>query len=806
MINNEKSYEELYEQAIRLEESGDLQKSWDCYVELLQDFSDMRGNTSLQFGLFLFRNQCYEEALKFLIDAFELLGNKEVYELICEAFYEPNKDSLLNQYQQNETELRRVKPELHSVPFTSLRYQFIPANDTHFYIYDRTTKHFVGTYTLYNETKLFHVGTEPGKKSIALLFNIFDLGLIDWTLSGSTATNLPTIYMMYDDLECLYSFLQFGELQKVLAKCQAYIFLDLDEFAAFYRTSDGKVPEYFVTSANSPQVAHYSQYNLKQRLTAITRERYVEKIINDIVWQAPLAIHNVLLYTSTYNGVFTALIPLVGKMQRESVEDNELIYAKIMELMARKEIISLPRIIVFVLFAGTGKIKKDLIKDLFKALLQADNCISSLYPVFINSFAFIFALGCAAYAEIDVDRARLMDKLSDYYIQHSQLASMKATPQDNRIAIRVSQLLQLVHSPTLLTLNYAKYLAKYYPDIEFKIFVEDFFTFSPDELSVPVHYSQISSRSEGQCHKDFLADAGIDIYYSDSTLNRSARLQKDLRAINNFAPSVILDLDCPHSILRKVLYNMYPILDFTMGDASWSPYADIYLSGRNSKALDNEFVMTPKVSEREKMHVHHPFVELPQAISTKRRDQYNLSEDAIVLITVGNRLDGEMSNEFCDIVAGVLEAEPRAAWIIVGKAEFGYLNQQYPELALKQIIFIDYEEDLASLYKLCDIFVNPFRKGGGFSVALAMQCALPVVTLGYINDAASYVGDHFVCETKTQYSQKLANYCKNAQLRQNDGDKAQKRLAQFKPETAIPELMGFLEMAKKSFQKRTLSC
>ena len=45
------------------------------------------------------------------------------------------------------------------------------------------------------------------------------------------------------------------------------------------------------------------------------------------------------------------------------------------------------------------------------------------------------------------------------------------------------------------------------------------------------------------------------------------------------------------------------------------------------------------------------------------------------MVTVGNRLDGEISDEFVDMVVDFIKDKDLVKWIIVGKCQLNYLKK-----------------------------------------------------------------------------------------------------------------------------------
>ena len=76
-------------------------------------------------------------------------------------------------------------------------------------------------------------------------------------------------------------------------------------------------------------------------------------------------------------------------------------------------------------------------------------------------------------------------------------------------------------------LEFSQKLKKYYPEFKIKIFVEDNFIISREEVVFPHFYSSATSSQCQNVHKEYLGKHRVDIYYSNpqmSKINRTKRL------------------------------------------------------------------------------------------------------------------------------------------------------------------------------------------------------------------------------------------------------------------------------------------
>ncbi len=375
----------------------------------------------------------------------------------------------------------------------------------------------------------------------------------------------------------------------------------------------------------------------------------------------------------------------------------------------------------------------------FKFLIKNYNKLnpSQVLSLITNSLFYETKLNQISYVGLVNDRLLLMEKLNWFWRRKIQLP--KAQKRfDNRIAIVAGQLLSINHAPTKWAIDYANMLKKYNPKLEIKIFVEDWASYSPDELTWMNAFSSVNSSTCQQEHREHLHPE-IEVYYSNNKLERKKRIQQDVTAISSFQPSLIYKMGSKYNLVVDLLYPYFPIISHTMGGAEDCNFVDIFTGGyleHDMKRLYSERKLTTQ-----EYYSHRIGLETPKSTGIKNREMYKLSDVDFVMVTVGNRLESEITKEFIDQIIEVLEVEQDIKWVIVGTKSISLINQNYKSyIDNNRIIFIPYEENLFDFYKICDIYVNPVRQAGGNSAALAMKSKLPIVTSNPTSDVGGLSG------------------------------------------------------------------
>ncbi|WP_454021110.1 hypothetical protein [Azospirillum sp. Marseille-Q6669] len=121
-------------------------------------------------------------------------------------------------------------------------------------------------------------------------------------------------------------------------------------------------------------------------------------------------------------------------------------------------------------------------------------------------------------------------------------------------------------------------------------------------------------------------------------------------------------------------------------------------------------------------------------LKSYQRLELPFANHSIIMVTVGNRLPHEISDNFCHIAMRALDRYEELAWTLVGpnSDSVGMIDEcakAYSKNVRKRIYSIPFEKDLRALYEHCSIYLNPFRAGGGTSIALAISEGMPIVCM-----------------------------------------------------------------------------
>ncbi len=164
--------------------------------------------------------------------------------------------------------------------------------------------------------------------------------------------------------------------------------------------------------------------------------------------------------------------------------------------------------------------------------------------------------------------------------------------------------------------------------------------------------------------------------------------------------------------------------------------------------------------------------QLPEIDEIYKRNDYNLSDSDFVFGIVGNRLDVEITDSFIELMNQLL-FDLDAHFLIIG-------DLQNPGRILKgvsmpeRIHFTGEIPYAVAAMKLFDVYLNPYRNGGGRSSFEALAQGVPVITFAY-GDVYHTCGDEFVVEDDEDFLETASRYMTDCGYREEQKLRGLKR-------------------------------
>lgn len=367
----------------------------------------------------------------------------------------------------------------------------------------------------------------------------------------------------------------------------------------------------------------------------------------------------------------------------------------------------------------------------------------------------------------------------------------RAARETERVAIVAPYLASAIHTPSAMVVNQCKLLleagktVKVFSAQELKVPQEGWFNSSAYGLRLP---------ALDLAYWQSALPKGAGMVVSDSRFSLQRRWQEMMQHIAEFDPDVVY-LCGLYSPLAAALYTRRPVLALNVHAMPSISPADVWLSADEHAPASSPWEpVYPLPVTR-----FHPYrVKRQPVIKALSRLDLGLDHDALVWITVGFRLAEEITGEWAERCVQLIRQQPQIVWLLVGVDTVPPALQHLPA---DNIRVLGGRKDVSAVLQLADIYVNPPRMGGGYSVAEAMAESLPVVSLAD-SDGGRKLGAN-AARDETAYFQLLSALCADVNLRKQQGTVLQQRFAsQLDLAAAGPELCAALDQAASIASQR----
>ena len=244
-----------------------------------------------------------------------------------------------------------------------------------------------------------------------------------------------------------------------------------------------------------------------------------------------------------------------------------------------------------------------------------------------------------------------------------------------------------------------------------------------------------------------------------------------LQDVRNLAPQRVI-LIGGSSILGNLIDRMIPALTISTGFSDLAITGTRYQTvGRAITEKDEEMLKCLGYNRTHVIEGVFTFDIKPQKEKISRQEA-SIPENRFVLVIVGTRLDKEVSEEFLQMLDHVLDENMYVAFL--GNFS-GYEErmQRFINVGDKSVAWGSCRDVVARL-EICDLYLNPGRKGGGSSAVEAMYMEKPVLSVAY-GDVALNAGNEFCVNSYEEMEEKISRYCKDRAYYTEMAKKAKER-------------------------------
>ena len=285
-----------------------------------------------------------------------------------------------------------------------------------------------------------------------------------------------------------------------------------------------------------------------------------------------------------------------------------------------------------------------------------------------------------------------------------------------------------------------------------------------------------------------LLPAGVGMTISDTRFSLEGRWRNLMPMLTGFDPDVVLLVGL-YSPLAAALHTVRPVVGISVNTVPPIAPVDVWLTGDPALAGRETWgaIFPPPLP------VFHPWrVKRSRHPPPVTRAELGVDDEAVIWVTAGFRLEHEIKGEWANRMLHLLSRHPRVIWLLVGGE--GRLPDALLSAAPGRVRALATRNDLPGIFRCSDVYVNPPRMGGGFSVAEAMADGLPVTAFAG-SDGGDKVGD-LALPDMDAYMERLAALTENPGMRKETAEILRQRFAErFDIEASGPALLAAFQQA-----------
>jgi glycosyltransferase involved in cell wall biosynthesis len=344
-----------------------------------------------------------------------------------------------------------------------------------------------------------------------------------------------------------------------------------------------------------------------------------------------------------------------------------------------------------------------------------------------------------------LEQPALYSSLLESYRASLNIRAPWIPPQErdaDSVVVMTIQLLGPQHAPTSDCLDYCRLLQT---RLNKKVFLINTAAM-PWSLSLPYYRATRFNYLEEYSKVGRLnfKDERIDFYQCRGPMPNREETGSLVTTVLKSKPAFVLNLG--HSNIAADLCSEFlTVAAMPFGTNLSQSKSNVYILPRKRRPADDADMQAWRITDEQIVETHYTY-SLPERSASVTRAQLGLPDGAYVIVIVGNRLDGEITDTVAAELSELLTDIPQTYVGFLGTFPgFPPLAERYPMLRARSS-YLGYHKDVLSVYEHCDAYFNPPRYGGGTSSAYALGMGLPVLTRP-TGDVGNSVGPRFVFES-----------------------------------------------------------
>lgn len=357
----------------------------------------------------------------------------------------------------------------------------------------------------------------------------------------------------------------------------------------------------------------------------------------------------------------------------------------------------------------------------------------------------------------------LKEIYNQIYQRYKKEYPLEKIPMEERakekVIIMINQMLSERHAPTHSLLERSYILKRYMK--------KEVYIINTRDLLTTVGSVLFWDCSIANCVEKYTTDKKIiyqeekfSVYQPENPMPNELEIQKIIEFVQMIKPYYIINIG-GNSLIADLICQMLPMVSISTVFSNL-PFTKAHFSmiGRNLKEEEKINYRNQGYAEDEIIESTFTF-EIKKKKETITREQLGIPEETFVMVVIGARLDSDIQIDFIEMLVSITRKKGFVVFIGLFE-EYEKWCCQFQELK-KHSILLGYCDDVIAILENCDLYVNPKRVGGGFSVIEAFHVGIPAVTTK-MGDVAVASGEEFWVEDYEEMKEIIQRYMEDKEF------------------------------------------
>lgn len=459
---------------------------------------------------------------------------------------------------------------------------------------------------------------------------------------------------------------------------------------------------------------------------------YAPKNIFSCIMDNPDYIHDVIkMFMVMGNRNRRFFTPLINEIK--ACKESEKI-EKLISSIENTDLSLIEKIIFYNILYDADALDKNRMRILMKLLLSLNK--KDRDTIFVQGYSYIYIPDIYRnylYDEYYTDWRKLHIKICDDY---ELKCNKTAVPKYNvkKIAVVLISFSGDTTGYQGVALSVINYLSKkgYY----ISVFITDLLNNECSGSFLSPSFSYKNSYMYREKIKNVLEN-NVKVFFRNEE-NIKGRLQGLIDDIESYDPDIIMDMSDEAFPQAAIIKRCYPIWCWPMRGFATGAFFTKCTTPNLYRSIEYNKIFN-SVNVQDLIEIYICVMPYINNSICYRREQLGFGNSDFIIVTVGTRLHREVTADLVYEMSILLRKHKNARWLLIGTCPDIDTKIYGDIINNRQIIFWGYENNLAALYKISNLFLQPRRMGGGVSVRTAMYMGLPIAMLNEISDALNVV-------------------------------------------------------------------